>query len=223
MFHPEYAQPGGGSLPHEEYKRLKLEHAGMAADAAHHHEDVALKHRDAVTNYSIHSKPLNQHLINRKASLKRNHPSAVAKMERHHADLLKAVDEAPPTHAEMHVYSGIGFGHAQKILSRYREGDTLTTKAWTSASFKPDVAGKFAARGRDATDNRRVILHIHIPKGTKGVLHNEAASQYPNEQESIIKPGTKFKINKVYDHGERGPDEWGEHQHRRIISVSIVS
>lgn len=224
-FHPEFAQPNGGSLPSEDYSRIKKQHNDMAQHVAYKtdHYDVSQKHSKVVKEYSQYSKPLNQHLVRRKASVQRNHPSAVEKLDKLHADLTKAIDEAPETHEDLHVYSGISFQHAQKLLSRHREGDTISTKAFTSTSFNPEVAGRFAARGRESTDNRRVILHIHVPKGSKGILHCESASQYPNERESIMKPGTKFRINKVYGSGGHRPDDEGKHQDRRIISVSVVS
>lgn len=220
-FNPEYAQPVGGNLSTEEYKRHRLAAHGMAAEAADAHFDVAQKHSDAIQSYSYYSKALNFRLIGKPIKAERDTPTP-EQSEAVHKKLLTAVDEAPPVHADMNVYSGISKQHAADIIAKHKPGDTLTTKAWTSTSFNPEVAGKFAARGTEPGENNRVVLHIRIKKGQKGVLHCESASMHNNEKESLIKPGTKLRINKVYEPGDAKSDDWGEVQRRRIISAEIV-
>jgi hypothetical protein len=215
-FNPEYAQPGGGNLSSSEHRLHRLTMMGSAADAADAHADVALKHQSAIQSYSWHSTALNHHMISPGKSARRNHPSAIAKLEALHKSLSTAVEEAPGAHADMHLYGGISTTHADRLIA---EGDTASLKAWGSFSHNPEVAGKFAGTVNGSSTGRergavRTILHLHVRQGQRGLLHCEAASLHPNEKETLVRPGTKLRINKIYE----PTDPSG----RRIISAEII-
>jgi hypothetical protein len=224
-FDPEFPQPSGGELDQNTYKKHRAAAKAMAEDASNHHGLVCDKYRNAVASYSWHSKSLNHWLLHPSASERVNHPGALAKMADLHARLSKAVDEAPAAHADMHLYSGISGKHARTLLTRHKEGDVLRTKTWTSTSFMPEVAGKFAqteSPAKDQPNRARTILHIHVRKGQRGILHCESASLHAREEETLIKPGVRLRINKVYEPGGSDFDSFGERHRRRIISAEIV-
>lgn len=200
IFDPRYVGAAfGHNLSEGEYNMRRAEMMDMANRAANAHEEHVKTHENAIRLFSWHSKGLNHTLLFGKP-LPGQDPKRIEPI---HEGMMKAFTDSPPTHAAMHVYSGISGKHIDDILSQHGVGDTIGTKAYTSTSFNPEVAAKFGAFD--------TLLHVKINKGQRGILHIERASLHPSEKETVIRPGTKLRINTIH-----------EGMPRKIISTEIM-
>lgn len=83
------------------------------------------------------------------------------------------------------VYRGIRGEYANKLLN-LEVGDVITEPGFSSTTHDEDVAKKFAKDG--------VVLDIEVPEGWGNMLNVSEYTLHPEESESIIQSGARFKI-----------------------------
>lgn len=177
----------------------------ISQEAKKHYSAVAKTfkkhHREALDRYTKDDHGPINHLL-RKGKLPDYYETSYKEKCHHLIDNLKQVTshKTPEDHV---VYRG--FGHGVK-LTMLKRGNVLHDKGFTSTSMNPATAGSFARE--DKYGNH--MAKIHVPKGTKG--HYIGGG----EQELILHPGTKFKVQ-GHSHV---PDGGGGHIH--LVHMKVV-
>ncbi|CAF2782917.1 unnamed protein product [Rotaria sp. Silwood2] len=97
---------------------------------------------------------------------------------------------------ERYHFSGITYRGMQitlKDLEKYKIGFALTNKAFQSTSKLRKVAVHFARREKPRLESVRIIIVYSILDPKSG-LDISSISEYPDEEEVLMVPGTCFKV-----------------------------
>eukprot|EP00826_Nyctotherus_ovalis_P003154 TRINITY_DN10639_c0_g1_i4.p1 TRINITY_DN10639_c0_g1~~TRINITY_DN10639_c0_g1_i4.p1 ORF type:complete len:863 (-),score=194.43 TRINITY_DN10639_c0_g1_i4:27-2615(-) len=95
------------------------------------------------------------------------------------------------------VFRGTYFN--ELVLQSLKRGQTIFSSCFTSTSKSPVVAADFARK-----TGRNVMLEIELhPRGSSNIdIHEEKMSIYPEEQEVLLLPFTKFEVMSVGTEGK---------------------
>lgn len=120
---------------------------------------------------------------------------------------------AVPTQKDSVLYRGVGVSKNKN----FKVGDVFRDKGFASTSKNKNQALVFAndpnLRGES------VLLEIRVPKGHKVLPMTESLTFHPDENEVLLKNGTKFKVVEIKKNAE--PRKYGSKGIDRVI-VEIV-
>ena len=126
------------------------------------------------------------------------------------------------TPSDMHGFRSFGDDFP---IHHLKKGDIIHDKGFTGVSASHGVAAGFISPKYDENDNSHVyVAKIHIPKGTKAHLFDNRSSAYDlkhqnhEERETVLHPGTKFKVT-----GHSVTKLKGGKRHRHIIHMTVHS
>ncbi|CAF4604711.1 unnamed protein product [Rotaria sp. Silwood1] len=97
---------------------------------------------------------------------------------------------------QCYYYSGITYRGMQitlKDLEKYKVGVALTNKTFQSTSKLRKVAEHFAHREKPRLESVRIII-VYLIVDQKSGLDISSISEYPDEEEVLMVPGTCFKV-----------------------------
>ena len=173
----------------ENYGKDNPSHTELRQHYSQLSEHPDIKH---VSAYTDSSKVLNKSLIEGK-ELSDHHKERVAGIDR-------ALQDAKPLHRDITVMSGLGFDPRKHM----DEDNTITNNSYTSTSTKGPIAYGFAAHlddegkptgGMGGKTVNTHTLKINLPKGSSHGAYVDHVTNYPGENEFLMKRGSKFKIN----------------------------
>lgn len=148
--------------------------------------------------------------------------------------LVIAMDKLPPISGT--VYRGIRLS-IEQVLGGLTVGDILTWGAFTSSTLRSDVLRDPLFLGIGSELGERVVFVITILNGVKIMTFSDkgSASEYffgvaaesdseysDNEEEVLLRPGTKFKMDAII-HREGGITEVQMHEVATATTLSSVS
>jgi hypothetical protein len=117
-----------------------------------------------------------------------------------------------------------GFRAFQKVdMSKLKVGDTIHDKGFTGVSRDYETARGYASEKDGNRDENEDAVHhyvarVHIPKGTKGLYADQVDHLMTREKETILHPGTSFKVTgKSVSHEEKD----GKDHFHHIIHMTV--
>jgi hypothetical protein len=122
------------------------------------------------------------------------------KITSHMGNLSKALERAPKFEGE--VYRGVAFTSKKKLVefvAAVQKEGFLVEKGFTSTSSSKSIASKFTKKQKTSSfeaglqQEKSVLIKLKSKTG----VDISAVSSYPKEKEVLIKPPSKWKLNKV--------------------------
>lgn len=167
-----------------------------SGDAAVKNTDFDTAHKEYLGQLSVADKRVIQEYTNkdyRRINIAmRREKFADADMRQRAERLTELIKNAPPLDKDVYVYRGIS-----KSLQSMGvvENSEFIDKAFVSTSLNNKL---------DTFNDMNTFMRIKIPAGTRA-LFVESISKVKGEQELLLGPGSKFKINTIAHGGSGGP------------------
>ena len=164
--------------------------------------DMTVEERTTVRSYAgMDYENINQYLRGTFVGFTTSPKAAELFRERTESDAKEMTDLygriSVPLEENVTVFRGISIPKSKK----FKVGSKFTDKGFSSTSTSPVEASSFATRrtdnGDDGVVRSSVLLEIRVPKGHKVLPMGKRLSSYWDENEILLKNGTKFVVVEI--------------------------
>lgn len=177
---------------HFERNRLKAKFEMHEQIAEKQRKKFSPQHEQWINRYKDKSHKINDYL--RGVTKSKLSPKFSKEV---HRDGIKHLDEVTnhPSPTSFIAYRGVNPKHVS--IHELPRGATFTDHGYTGVSLSREEARFFGSDYKSNFNEKRHILSIHVPKGTKGHFLDtkNRFNSFNNEKEFLLQRGTTFKVH----------------------------